>query len=214
VVLATDINAFHIVGGALALWAVLLAGLGILNHEFPPKGLEKVIIGISVILVIGAISSAIAVSGEAKPKGEEQASAKNRTGKEGSEPPSAGTGTPAPGTGSDEGQGQQGNNAQKPPGQATAQTLQLSADPTGALKFDKTALSAKAGNVRIVLSNPAPVPHNVSLEGPGLDKEGPTVQKGGNSQVQAKLKPGKYTFYCSVPGHRQAGMEGTLTVSK
>jgi uncharacterized cupredoxin-like copper-binding protein len=30
--------------------------------------------------------------------------------------------------------------------------------------------------------------------------------------VSAQLKPGNYTFYCSVPGHRQAGMQGTLTV--
>ena len=210
-VLATDINAFHIIGGALALWAVTLSALGILNHEFPPKGFEKVIIGISMLLVAGAISSAIIVSGEEKPKGAETAGAEQKAGPEGS---GSQSGTPSPGTGANSGQATPGEkNAQEKQGQATAQTLPLSADPSGALKFDKAALSAKAGTVRIVLSNPAPVPHNISLQGPGgLDAHGATVPKGGNSQVQAKLKAGKYTFYCSVPGHRQAGMQGTLTV--
>jgi plastocyanin len=207
VVLAFDINAFHIVGGSLALWAVLLFALGALNHDFPPKGFEKVIIAISVLLAAGAIASAIAVGGEKKPQGSEQAGVKNRTGKEGSPPPAPGTGTPAPGTGANSG------NAKHPAGQAVAQTLTLSADPSGALKFSTTALSAKAGNVKIVMHNPAPVPHNISIQGPGgINKQGPTVSKNGDSQVQAILKPGSYTFYCAVPGHRQAGMQGTLTV--
>jgi plastocyanin len=214
VVIAAEFHAFYVVGGALALWAVLLAALGVLRHDFPPKGAEKVIIAISAVLVVGAIGTAIASSGEPKPKGGEQAGAKNRTGEEGSQPPAPGTGTPAPGTGSQNGQATPGeSNTQKPPGGQVAQTLRLAADPSGALKFDKTALQGKAGNVRIVMHNPAPVPHNVSLQGPGgLDAHGPTVSQNGDSQVQAKLKPGKYTFYCSVPGHRQAGMEGTLTV--
>src|SRR3954452_16568197 len=80
VTIAAEVNAFTFVGGALAVWAVVLAGLGVLNHNFPPKGLEKVIIAISAILVVGAIATAIGSSGEEKPKGEEQAGAKNRTG--------------------------------------------------------------------------------------------------------------------------------------
>src|SRR5690349_17399847 len=118
-----------------------------MNHDFPPKGMEKVVIGISVVLVIGAITSAIATGGEKK--GSEQAGVKTRTGKEGSAPPAPGTGTPAPGTGANSGQATPGNkNAKKPPGQATAQTLRLNADPSGALKFSTTTLAAKAGNVR------------------------------------------------------------------
>jgi plastocyanin len=211
VAIATTINAFHIVGGALAVWAVLLAGLGVLRSDFPPKGLEKVVIAISALLVAGAIGTAIATGGEKKPKGQEQAGVKNLTGKEGSAPPAPGTGTPAPGTGANNGQATGGGKKQTP--QASAQTLTLSANPSGQLSFDKTSLSGNAGVVRIVLSNPAPLPHNISLEGPGgLSKQGPTVGKGGNSQVQAQLKPGTYTYFCSVPGHRQAGMQGTLTI--
>jgi uncharacterized cupredoxin-like copper-binding protein len=56
------------------------------------------------------------------------------------------------------------------------------------------------------------VPHAIAVEGNGVDEDGETVEKDGVSKVSADLKPGTYTFYCSVPGHREAGMEGTLTV--
>jgi plastocyanin len=101
--------------------------------------------------------------------------------------------------------------AAKPPGGAST-NLQLAADSSGQLKFDKSALSAKAGNVTITLTNPSPVPHAISVEGNGIDKGGSTVSTGGMSTVTANLKPGTYTFYCPVDGHRAAGMMGTLTV--
>ena len=90
--------------------------------------------------------------------------------------------------------------------------LTVSADPSGALKFDKSALSAKAGNVTVTMDNPSDVPHGVAVDGNGVDKDGPVVNKNGKSTVTVSLKKGKYAFYCPVPGHRQAGMEGTLTV--
>ena len=95
------------------------------------------------------------------------------------------------------------------------ETLKLSADPGGALKFDKSNLTAKAGKVTIVMDNPSSsgVPHAVAVEGNGVDKDGETVQPGGKSTVSVTLKPGKYTFYCPVPGHEAAGMKGTLTVN-
>jgi uncharacterized cupredoxin-like copper-binding protein len=93
-----------------------------------------------------------------------------------------------------------------------ASTLKLSADPSGSFKFDKSSLSAKAGKVTIVMSNPSPVMHGVAIEGSGVSKTGQTVSQNGTSTVSASLKPGKYTFFCPVPGHRQAGMQGTLTV--
>jgi plastocyanin len=103
--------------------------------------------------------------------------------------------------------------AAKPaPPAAAGNKLALSADPS-ALKFDKTSLAAKAGTVTIDMKNPAPIQHDVSIEGQGVDKQGKKVTKDGTSTVTADLKPGTYTLYCSVDAHRQAGMKGTLRVS-
>ena len=98
------------------------------------------------------------------------------------------------------------------PASGAGENLTLAADPTQ-LKFDKSALSAKAGSVTITMDNPSAIPHGVAVEGNGVSKVGQTVNQGGKSTVTVDLKPGKYTFYCPVPGHRQAGMQGTLTVS-
>ena len=92
------------------------------------------------------------------------------------------------------------------------ETLQL-ADPSGALKFDKTSLEATAGNVTIDFTNDSSLPHDVKLEGPGVDGEGTDTITGSSTSVTLDLQAGEYTFYCSVDGHRAAGMEGTLVVN-
>jgi plastocyanin len=90
-------------------------------------------------------------------------------------------------------------------------TVALAADPSGALKYDKTTLKAKAGKVTINFTNSSSVPHAVDVEGNGVDQEGKTIT-GGKDSLTATLKPGTYTFFCPVPGHRQAGMQGKLVV--
>jgi plastocyanin len=92
------------------------------------------------------------------------------------------------------------------------QTLQLAADPGGALKFDQTSLEASAGKVTIDFTNDSSLSHNVTIDGPGVEDEGTDTIKGSTANITLDLKPGKYTFYCSVDGHRAAGMEGTLVV--
>ena len=92
-------------------------------------------------------------------------------------------------------------------------TLAVSADPSGALKFNKKVLTAKSGAVTVNMSNPSSLPHAIAVEGNGIDKDGQTVEKGGTSTVSVNLKPGKYEFYCPVDSHKQQGMEGTLTVT-
>ncbi|MBA3262698.1 MAG: cupredoxin domain-containing protein [Thermoleophilaceae bacterium] len=96
-------------------------------------------------------------------------------------------------------------------GGGAATSLKLTADPGGALKFDETELSAKPGKVTIVMDNPSSVPHAVEVEGKGVEEETKTLTKG-TADVTVDLKAGKYEFYCPVDGHREAGMEGTLTV--
>lgn len=93
------------------------------------------------------------------------------------------------------------------------ETLKIAADPSGALKFDKSSLTARAGKVTIVMDNPSDLPHAVGIEGNGVGAEGETVMKGGVSKATADVKPGEYEFYCPVAGHEQAGMKGTLTVN-
>jgi mono/diheme cytochrome c family protein len=90
--------------------------------------------------------------------------------------------------------------------------VDIPTDPSGQLLFKFKSASAKAGNVTLLSKNDSPVPHDISLKGSGVNQTGEQVTNGGTSKVSAKLKPGKYTFYCSVPGHEQGGMKGTLTV--
>ncbi len=95
-----------------------------------------------------------------------------------------------------------------------AETISLEANPEGQLKYNKTSLTAKAGKVSIAFTNSAPVEHNVTIESASGEPVGGTPTfKGGSKTVSLNLKPGTYKFFCSVPGHRMAGMEGTLTVN-
>jgi len=96
--------------------------------------------------------------------------------------------------------------------QAQNGELEIPADPSGALLYTFGGATAPAGRLTIRSPNDASVPHDISLEGNGIDERGEVVRNGGVSEITVDLKPGEYTFYCSVPGHREGGMEGTLTV--
>lgn len=100
----------------------------------------------------------------------------------------------------------------KAPVKAKGGTLTIDSDPTGALAFTAINAIGSAGQLEFDMDNKASVQHNIAVKGPGVDKKGPVVGQGGVSKVSADFKPGKYTFYCSVPGHEAGGMKGTLTV--
>jgi plastocyanin len=98
-------------------------------------------------------------------------------------------------------------------GSGGGSTLAFEADPGGQLAFTTNSATTKAGNVTIEFTNPQALPHDVKIEDSSGTEVGgtDTITEGSNSAT-VTLKPGSYTFYCSVPGHREAGMEGTLTV--
>jgi plastocyanin len=119
-------------------------------------------------------------------------------------------GLAACGGGDDEGNGGGGGNAG---GGGGGTTLQLAADPGGGLTFDKTSLEAPAGSVTIDFTNDASIPHNVTVEGNGVEDEATeTITQSTATLTLDDLQAGTYTYYCSVGNHRQAGMEGTLTI--
>jgi len=91
-------------------------------------------------------------------------------------------------------------------------TLDIPADPSGALAYTFGSAEAPAGRLTIASENESSVDHNIAVEGAGIDERGPVVNNGGVSRIEVDLEPGEYTFYCSVPGHREGGMEGPLRV--
>jgi plastocyanin len=92
-------------------------------------------------------------------------------------------------------------------------TLKVEADPEGALAYTTTEATAKAGKVTVDFNNPQGLTHDVAIESSSGEEIGKTeLIAEGSDSTTVNLKPGTYHFYCTVPGHREAGMEGTLTV--
>lgn len=115
-------------------------------------------------------------------------------------------------TGNNEGSAETGGPAKEESGGGGA-SLRFEADPGGDLAYTTTSASTKAGKVTIDFNNPQALTHDVAIEDSSGGEVGATeLIASGEDSTTVDLKPGTYTFYCSVPGHREAGMEGTLTV--
>jgi len=90
--------------------------------------------------------------------------------------------------------------------------LTIPADPGGSIAYQFANAESPAGQVDIKSPNESSTDHDIAIEGNGVNEKGEVVKNGGVSQFSANLQPGEYTFFCTVPGHREGGMEGTLTV--
>jgi plastocyanin len=233
---------FYICGIVLALSALVVSFAGLKAKGFPGKALPAVILWFVVFVVAattfavrygteeheakaaeyakfnekveeGKTSGPFeneggALGGETE-KNEEQAEKEAEGSVEGEEP----VGPTENETGkkpSNQG-GKVTGNKEPAGGSGASTTLHVEASETE-LAFNTTKLSAKAGKVTIDFKNPSALEHNVVIEQNGKELAGFEPITEGEESETAELKPGTYTFFCSVPGHRPAGMEGTLTV--
>jgi plastocyanin len=90
--------------------------------------------------------------------------------------------------------------------------LEIPADPTGQLAYVSTKATAPPGKLVIESKNDASIPHDIAIKEKGINADGDDVQDGGVSRITVDVKPGTYTYFCTVPGHLEGGMKGTLTV--
>ena len=126
---------------------------------------------------------------------------------------SSGTSSSASSTSQTSATATSGSSSPPAPRRRASPALGLAANPAGLLRYNKTSLTANAGTVTIRFTNDSSLPHNVTVaasNGTVLDAT-PTFQ-GGTRTLTVELHPGVYSFYCSVPGHRGAGMQGKLIV--
>ncbi len=209
---------FYLCGGVLAVSAVTLSFLGLKLKDFPGRAMPVIVLWFA-IFVVGATTFAVlhaqdeeaAEATELEQAGEEIEAAEGEGGgisgeTEASEEEAAEGAEEEEPVGGAEGSGEAGGK-----GGGAATTLQLAADPS-ALAFDATELTAKPGKVTIDFDNPSAIPHNVVIEEDGKELAGFEPIAEAKESVSADLEAGTYTFLCTVPGHAEAGMEGTLEV--
>jgi plastocyanin len=95
---------------------------------------------------------------------------------------------------------------------AVAENGVLEIPATAQLAYETDKAEAEAGPLTVRSPNPSGTPHDIALEGNGVDAKGEVVSNNGVSEFEVDVQPGEYTFFCTVEGHREGGMEGTLTV--
>jgi plastocyanin len=179
-----DGNFFFVIGGVLVLAALAIALVGIRGSEsFPPnRGMMAGVIVVFVALVGTTMAFAIVKSNDEQKKRNEKLAA------------------------------EEGTTTTTSSGPTTE--LDVSSPSDGGLVFQPNGLTAKPGNVDVTYDNPSQVPHSIAVataNGNVLGQVQP-FSNGKQSVDLSNLAPGKYVFYCTVPGHREAGMQGDLTV--
>ncbi|MDQ3729915.1 MAG: plastocyanin/azurin family copper-binding protein [Actinomycetota bacterium] len=190
---------FYVFGIGLTVMAVVLAFGGMRTEGFPSRRLLIGGLGLMAFLVVGSAAFAVVLSREEHEVREVEI-AEYREEQAAEEEPAAGA---------------EGSEVEEPTDSEVQPTdgLALTSPDAGDLVFDPTTLEAEAGEVTIDYTNPSEVPHNVAIEdGSETVAQGETVTGGASGPATADLEPGEYAYYCSIPSHRESGMEGTLTV--
>jgi plastocyanin len=178
---------FYVLGSCLVVSALVLAFSGLRNASFPPRA---ALIGLTTLFAALVLATAaVAVL-----------NAQDEQDKRNAELASEEQGAAA----------EQGGGT----AEAGAAVLDVTSPDDGSLVYEPDGLEAPAGDVTLSYENPSAVPHSIAIELDGKQLAATdTVTDGDKAELTQKLAPGEYVFYCTVPGHRQAGMEGDLTVT-
>jgi plastocyanin len=187
-----DGNFFFVAGIVLVIAAVGLAFLGIRESDRFPTSRALLVGGVVLFAVVVVTTMAFAV---VKSKDEQD----KRNEELAKEQQATETSTAA------------GGQAQAPSG---GSTIQISTPSGTALAYNQKDVSAKAGNVTIDFQNNEVIAHDVAVADSSGKVLGQTnLISSSSTSSSVTLQPATYTFYCTVPGHREAGMQGTLTVT-
>jgi plastocyanin len=196
-----DGNFFFVIGIVLVLCAVGLAFLGIRGSDRFPPSRGVLVGGIALFAAIVATTMSFAVVKSVDEQNSRNAKLAKEEGQ--TQPSNGGAAQPATPGGQPQASGGGGT-----------ETLDVSSPADGALQFQPNGLTAKPGNVAVTYDNLSQVPHSIAIataNGNVLGQVQPFTN-GKQTVNLSNLAPGKYIFYCTVPGHREAGMEGNLTV--
>lgn len=208
-----DGDLFYFAGGALVLLALVFAAIGIRRHEtFPPnRGVMLAVTGVFLVFVVASAATAVVLAREEQDHrrhelAEEQAHAQEEVDSNEQSPAENEAAPPGPV------EAQKDVDIGVPPGRGSDTELDVTSPEDGSFVFEPDALTAPPGTVTLVYANPSQVPHSIAIEASGRVVDESETVTDATTEASGDLAPGEFVFFCTVPGHRDAGMEGTLTV--
>jgi uncharacterized cupredoxin-like copper-binding protein len=187
--------AYYVLGILLVAWGLGLAIYGLTRPDFPPTGSAgRALVGVTVLLVAGTLTTLLLTTEKEHPK--EEAAAKAAEAKAETKPAAGPSGQPSPAQGAPAAGGKTVNVSEK----------EFSIALAG-------GSSLKAGKYAFAVANVGQIQHDLAIEGNGLNQtKTPLINAGQSKTLPVDLKAGKYKFFCTVPGHEQAGMRVEVTV--
>ena len=183
--LAARMSAYYVIAIVIAVGAVVLSAIGLTREDFPPSDRAgRVLMAGTFLLVLSGVVALLATTHVEHPR-EEAAEA------------AAGEAEKAEGEGAVQGEGG-GKTVRAEEGEFFIKLE--SGDQLKPAKY----------SFRVV--NRGKIDHDLAIEGSGVEEKTPLIGPGEEGSLESDLKPGKYRFYCTVPGHAESGMETDVTV--
>jgi plastocyanin len=212
-----DGSIFWWLGGVLVLAALVISAVGIRGKDdWPPSnGVMWGVLAVLSVIVVGTGAFAVANASEEKEHREHELAEEEAEAQQAQEREGAGSAGASPeGQSPEEPTPTVGAEAPEGEGSGPEQSFDVTSPEDGSLVFDPDGIQAEAGTLTLAYTNPSPVTHNIYLEDENDDvlAESEDVVDGDETEISTQLAPGEYTYFCAIPGHREAGMEGVLTV--